>query len=77
MPRRSAEDYVRPPLVPREQRSPAFAAWRFRAGALLLLALLTLAVIWLFLHFSGVAAEDPGLGGALSRAVPGAGSAAR
>ncbi len=73
MARRSAEDYVRPPLVPREPRSPAVAAWRFRAGAVLLLALLTLAVIWLFLHFSGVTAEDPGLGGALTPAVRPAG----
>ena len=68
MARQSAEDYVRPPLVPRELPSPRFATWRFRVGALLLLTLLTLAVVLLFLHFSGVTAEDPGLGGALSPA---------
>jgi hypothetical protein len=60
-----AEDYVRLPLVPRERGSVALASWRFRVGALIALALLVAAVVWLFLHFSNVGAEDPGLGGAL------------
>jgi hypothetical protein len=68
MARRSAEDYVRLPLVPRELPSTTFALWRFRVGAAVLLLLLTVAVVWLFLHFSSVTAEDPGLGGALSPA---------
>ncbi|MCW2600586.1 MAG: hypothetical protein JWM02_2415 [Frankiales bacterium] len=72
MARWPAEDYVRPPLVARELPSTTLAIWRFRVGALLLLALLTLAVTLLFLHFSGVTAEDPGLSGSLSPAHPAA-----
>jgi hypothetical protein len=68
MARSSAEDYVRLPLVPRELRSTAFAIWRFRLVAVVLLVLLAASVVWLFLHFTNVAAEDPGLGGALSPA---------
>lgn len=62
---RMTEHYVRPPLIARELPSPAAAAWRFRVVALLLLALLVAAVVALFLHFSGVTSEDPGIGGAL------------
>lgn len=57
-----AEHYVRPPLVPREPPSRALAAWRYRVVATLLLVGLTIAVIVLFLHFSDITAEDPGLG---------------
>jgi hypothetical protein len=57
------EDYVRPPLVPREAPSTALAAWRYRLVAALLLAALTVIVVLLFLHFSDVTAEDPGFGG--------------
>ena len=59
------EQYVRPPVVATEPGSPTVALWRFRIVALLLLVGLTLVVVMLFLHFSGVTAEDPGLGGAL------------
>ena len=55
-----------------EAPSAAAAVWRFRLVGLLLLALLALGVVLAFLHFSGVTAEDPGLSGALSRAVGGA-----
>jgi hypothetical protein len=60
----NAEQYVRPPLVAREAPSPGVALWRFRAVALVLLALLAAGVVALFLHFSNITAEDPGLGGA-------------
>jgi hypothetical protein len=64
---RSSEQYVRPALVASESPSRAAAAWRFRLGALLVLILLVAAVIYMFVTFSGVGAEDPGLGGGLPR----------
>ena len=65
--RGAREDYVRPPIVASELAPPSRAIWRFRLIAVLLLLLLTYVVVRLFLHFSGVTAEDPGLGGALSQ----------
>jgi hypothetical protein len=63
--RRDTEQYVRPALVARELPSATLATWRFRLGALVVLILLVLAVVLAFVKFSGVGAEDPGLGGAL------------
>ena len=74
MPR--SEQYVRPALVARELPATWLATWRFRLVALLALALLTAAVIALFLHFSNITAEDPGLGGALRPVPPAALTAA-
>ena len=59
--RLSGEDYVRPPLVATEAANPAVAVWRFRAVMLLLLAVATYVLVKLFLHFSGVNDEDPGV----------------
>jgi hypothetical protein len=59
----SSEQYVRPPLVAREPRSPAVAVWRFRLLAIVLLTACALLVGYLFLRFSNVTGgEDPGLG---------------
>jgi hypothetical protein len=55
------EQYVRPPLVPREAPPAWRAVWRFRLGALLLLALLVLVVYRLYQEFSGATDQDPGL----------------
>lgn len=60
-----SEDYVRPPIVPHEPGSAAGATWRFRIGAVLVLALIVYVLAKLFLRFSGIGTEDPGLGGAL------------
>jgi hypothetical protein len=67
--RRDNEHYVRPALVARELPSAALATWRFRLGSFLVLVLLVLAVVLAFVTFSGVGAEDPGLGGALPHVV--------
>ena len=61
-----AEDYIRPPLVAREPASRLLALWRFRLLAFALLAVLTYLVVLIFLRFSGVNAEDPGIGALLS-----------
>jgi hypothetical protein len=63
------EDYVRPPIVAHEHSSTARAVWRFRIGALLVLALIVYVLAKLFLRFSGIGTEDPGLGGALGPLV--------
>jgi hypothetical protein len=55
------EQYVRPPLVPREAPPAWHAVWRFRLGALILLALLVLVVYRLYQQFSGATDQDPGL----------------
>jgi hypothetical protein len=55
------EQYVRPPLVPREAPPPWRAVWRFRLTALLLLILLVLVVYRLYQEFSGATDQDPGL----------------
>lgn len=63
-----SEEYVRPPIVPREPSSSRIALWRFRIVALLLLIALVIAFVVLFLQFSDVTGgEDPGLGAPLSR----------
>lgn len=56
------ELYVRPPLVPHEPPSAAWASWRFRVAAAVLLLAMAALVIGLFLRFSNVTAEDPGFG---------------
>ena len=56
------ERWVSPPLVPREPAPRWVAVWRFRLGALLLLALLVLAVVLLYRQLSGANAQDPGIG---------------
>ena len=68
--RGAREQYVRPPLLATEAASAIVAVWRFRIIALLLLLGLTLGVVLLFLHFSGVTAEDPGLGGTMRQGLP-------
>jgi type II secretory pathway component PulL len=55
------EQYVRPPLVPREAPPAWRAVWRFRLVALLLLAVLVLIGYRVFQHFSGATDQDPGL----------------
>ena len=55
------EQYVRPPLVPREAPPAWHAVWRFRLAALLLLALTVLIGYRVFQYFSGATAQDPGL----------------
>jgi hypothetical protein len=65
---RASEQYVRPPLLPREPGSATWASWRVRLLGLLLLALTLALFVYLFLHFSNITGgEDPGLNGALSR----------
>ena len=58
------EQYVRPPLVAREPRSPQAAVWRVRVVGIVL-ALVTLAtLLWVMLTVTNVTnGEDPGLGG--------------
>jgi hypothetical protein len=67
--RRDTEQYVRPALVAREAPSTAFARWRFRLLAVVVLVLLVALVVLAFVTFSGVGAEDPGLSGGLSQHV--------
>ena len=55
------EQYVRPPLVPREAPPAWHAVWRFRLAALLLLALAVLIGYRVFQEFSGATDQDPGL----------------
>jgi hypothetical protein len=55
------EQYVRPPLVPREAPPAWRAVWRFRLVALLLLALAVLVGYRVFQEFSGATDQDPGL----------------
>ena len=57
-----AEHYVRPPLVPREAPSATLAVWRYRLLAGVLLLVVGLAVLVMFLKFTGATAEDPGFG---------------
>lgn len=60
------EPYVRPPLIAAEPRSAVVALWRYRLGAGIVLLVVLLALVWLFLRFSGVTnGEDPGFGAAL------------
>ena len=55
------EQYVRPPLVPREAPPAWVAVWRFRLAALVLLAVLVFLGYRLFQYFSGATAQDPDL----------------
>ena len=55
------EQYVRPPLVPREAPPAWLVVWRFRLVALLLMGLAVLVGYRVFQHFSGATAQDPGL----------------
>lgn len=56
-----AERYVRPPLVAREPAPAWIAVWRFRALALVVLAVLVLLAVLLYRQWSGANAQDPGL----------------
>jgi len=70
---RDREQYVHPPLVAAEPPSVALQRWRYRlvAGALILVAVLALA--WVFLRYSGVTGgEDPGLIGTHPQVLHGA-----
>lgn len=58
------EQYVRPPLVPREAAPPWRALWRFRVTALALLVIVLLLGYNAFQYLSGAAAQDPGLSSA-------------
>jgi hypothetical protein len=55
------EQYVRPPLVPREPPPAWIAVWRFRLIALLLLVVLVMIGYRAFREFSGATDQDPGL----------------
>jgi hypothetical protein len=55
------EQYVRPPLVPREAPAAWIALWRFRVTALALLVLVVILGYLAFQHLSGATAQDPGL----------------
>jgi hypothetical protein len=57
----SGEQYVRPPLVPREAPPAWHAVWRFRLTALLLLVVVVLLGYRVFQEFSGATDQDPGL----------------
>ena len=55
------ESYVSPVTRGREPRSRAWAVWRFRIVALLILALLALGVVKIYNIFSGSTRQDPGV----------------
>jgi hypothetical protein len=62
------EAWVHPPVVAAEPSSKALATWRYRALALVALALVVAAFVLLFLRFSDVTGgEDPGIGIGVSR----------
>jgi hypothetical protein len=57
------ESWVRPPVVPTEAPSKAFANWRYRVVAAVLLIVVAYVFVKLFLQFSDVTGgEDPGIG---------------
>jgi len=56
------EQYVRPPLVPREAPAAWRAVWAFRLTALVLLALAALVLVLVYRSLSGATSEDPGVG---------------
>lgn len=62
----SSERYTRLPLVPREPPAPWRAAWRYRAVAIVLLALLAFGTVRLMQALTASGGEDPGIG----RSVP-------
>jgi hypothetical protein len=55
------EQYVRPPLVPREAPPAWLAVWRFRLVALVVLERLVLLSYRVYQEFSGATDQDPGL----------------
>lgn len=58
------EQYVRPPLVAREARSPRAAVWRIRGLGIVVALVTLLTLLWVMFKVSGVTnGEDPGLGG--------------
>jgi hypothetical protein len=66
------ETYVRPPLVAAEAPSAFWSLLRYRLVAGVLLVIVLLALLWLFLTFSGVTGgEDPGFIGTLPAPVTG------
>ena len=57
-----AEDYVRPPLLAHEPRSPRPARWRFRVVFLIVLAGLVVGVVFLIRALVGGTGEgSPGV----------------
>ncbi len=70
------EHYVRPPLVAREAPAAWRAVWPFRVVVLVLLALLTLGLVYAFSALNDTASQDPGLnaspplGAGLSTSAP-------
>ena len=65
------EPHVRPVIRATEPRPEWIAVWRFRFAALVVLALLTWAVVWLYNHFvTGASRQDPGIGDALPATAP-------
>jgi hypothetical protein len=57
------ESYVRPPLIAREAPSDAFARWRFRIMAIIVLLTLAALVGYGMIKALGIGNEDPGFGG--------------
>jgi hypothetical protein len=55
------EQYVRPPLVPREAPPAWLAVWRFRLVALIVLLLLVLLSYRVYQELSGATDQDPDL----------------
>ena len=64
-----AEDYVRPPLIAREAPNDAFARWRFRIVAFILLFLLAVVVAYGMIKALGIGQEDPGFGGSARHTI--------
>lgn len=56
------EQYVRPPLVPREPTPAWVVRWRFRLVALVLLVAVLLVGYQVFRRLSGATDQDPGVG---------------
>jgi hypothetical protein len=55
-----AESYVHPVGRAREPRPDWIAVWRFRVAAVVVLALLTVAVIWAYNRYvTGATRQDP------------------
>ena len=70
---RDREQYVRPPLVAAEPPSAFVRRWRYRLVVGLLMLVAVLALVWVFLRYSGVTGgEDPGLIGTLAPLMTGA-----
>lgn len=57
-----ADRYVRPPVVAREARNPAYARWRYRVVSAVLLAAFAVLALIMLLKLSGATDEDPGFG---------------